>query len=140
MTEAASKALADRITAYLAGGGLFNPELANHDAVRDLLIECRDALSPQPVAPEPQWQPIETAPKDGRTLLLGYFNAHYKWRTLRGSWMSADYIAENWEDPDTGTEGWHETSVEADDPPNCWYTDPTHWMPLPTAPSKQEGV
>lgn len=33
-----------RITEYLSAGGLFNPELANHEAVRDLLIECRDAL------------------------------------------------------------------------------------------------
>ena len=38
-------ALADRITEYLSGGGLFNPELANHEAVRDLLIECRNALA-----------------------------------------------------------------------------------------------
>jgi len=28
----------------LTGGGLFNPELANHNAVRDLLIDCREAL------------------------------------------------------------------------------------------------
>jgi hypothetical protein len=44
--------LTQRITDYLAGGGLFNPELANHDAVRDLLIDCREALAaarPQPV-------------------------------------------------------------------------------------------
>ena len=34
-----------RINAYLAGGGLFNPELAKHDGVRDLLIECRAELS-----------------------------------------------------------------------------------------------
>ena len=40
-----SHALAQRITDYLAGGGLFNPELAKHYAVRDLLIECRDALA-----------------------------------------------------------------------------------------------
>lgn len=33
-----------RLTAYLASGGLFNPELANHEAVRDLIIDCRDAL------------------------------------------------------------------------------------------------
>lgn len=33
-----------RITEYLVMGGLFNPELANHEAVRDLLIECREAL------------------------------------------------------------------------------------------------
>lgn len=31
----------DRISAYLSGGGLWNPELANHDAVRDLLIDAR---------------------------------------------------------------------------------------------------
>jgi hypothetical protein len=42
-----SEALGERITAYLVGGGLFNPELANHTAVRDLLIECRDALAHQ---------------------------------------------------------------------------------------------
>lgn len=35
----------ERITAYLKGGGLFNPDLANHDAVRDLLIDCREALA-----------------------------------------------------------------------------------------------
>lgn len=37
--------LVNRITAYLCTGGLFNPELANHDAVRDLLIECRRVLN-----------------------------------------------------------------------------------------------
>lgn len=36
--------LSDRITAYLAMGGLFNPELANHEAVRDLLIDIRELL------------------------------------------------------------------------------------------------
>ena len=40
----------DRITAYLSGGGLFNPEYANHDAVRDLLIDCRDTLAAQRTA------------------------------------------------------------------------------------------
>src|SRR6185503_7421963 len=28
------------------------------------------------------WQPIETAPKTGRTLLLGYSNSHGRCRTL----------------------------------------------------------
>lgn len=36
--------LISRITQYLENGGLFNPELANHEAVRDLLIDCRDEL------------------------------------------------------------------------------------------------
>ena len=38
------KIIADRITDYLTLGGLFNPELADHLAVRDLLIECREVL------------------------------------------------------------------------------------------------
>ena len=37
--------LANRITDYLTLGGLFNPELADHKVVRDLLIECREALN-----------------------------------------------------------------------------------------------
>lgn len=42
-----TKKLIDRITAYLFNGGLFNPEFANHDAVRDLLIDCRKVLNEQ---------------------------------------------------------------------------------------------
>jgi len=45
MNEQRIKELSNRITAYLAMGGLFNPELANHLAVRDLLIECREILT-----------------------------------------------------------------------------------------------
>lgn len=37
--------LIDRITYYLSSGGLFNPELADHLAVRNLLMECREALA-----------------------------------------------------------------------------------------------
>lgn len=33
-----------RCTDYLVGGGLFNPELMQHGMVRDLIIDCRDAL------------------------------------------------------------------------------------------------
>jgi hypothetical protein len=40
-----AKQLVDRITEYLSAGGLFNPELMEHQKVRDLLIECREVLS-----------------------------------------------------------------------------------------------
>ena len=43
--------LINRITYYLSSGGLFNPELADHLAVRNLLIECREALA----QPERSW-------------------------------------------------------------------------------------
>lgn len=94
------------------------------------------AASEATAAQQDGWQPIETAPKDGRTMLLGCFNSHKKWRTMRGQWMSEEYIAENWEDPDDATPGWYETIVECDDIPNCWYIEPTHFMPLPAAPAQ----
>lgn len=43
--EQPTQTVSERITAYLASGGLWNPELANHDAVRDLLIDARDELA-----------------------------------------------------------------------------------------------
>lgn len=82
---------------------------------------------------ECKWMDIETAPQDGRTLLLGYFDIAGKWRTIRGEWLSQDHIYEYAEDPDCMSPGWHETTVEDDDG-KCWPIDPTHWMPLPAAP------
>lgn len=35
----------ERITSYLPQGGLFNPELANHDEVRNLLMDCRSMIT-----------------------------------------------------------------------------------------------
>jgi hypothetical protein len=37
--------IVNEINAYLQGGGLFNSELANHSAVSDLLIRCRDEIA-----------------------------------------------------------------------------------------------
>ena len=34
----------DKITNYLANGGLFNPEMMDHEKVRDLLMESRAEL------------------------------------------------------------------------------------------------
>lgn len=80
-----------------------------------------------------RWQPIESAPKN-KTILLGHRNSHGHWRTLRGEWFSQEEIDELWEDPDGVEPGWFETSVEADDVPNVWHTNPTHWQPLPAVP------
>jgi len=60
-----------RITEYLSGGGLFNPELANHDAVRDLLIDCRAALT-EPAASETSCPKISFSTGDASVQL----NAH----------------------------------------------------------------
>ena len=34
----------ERITNYLGNGGFFNPELMEHEKVRDLLMDCRDEI------------------------------------------------------------------------------------------------
>jgi hypothetical protein len=34
----------EKIEEYLSNGGLFNPELMDHDKVRDLVIECRTEI------------------------------------------------------------------------------------------------
>ena len=36
-----------RITGYLMGGGLFNPEMMEHGEVRDLLLDCRTRIKQQ---------------------------------------------------------------------------------------------
>ena len=71
-TEALKLALEQRITDYLSAGGLFNPELADHVAVRDLLIDCHKALAEQPA----QQEPVAWA-----TQLNEY--AHIKWGAKR---------------------------------------------------------
>jgi hypothetical protein len=121
---------------------LLRQEMINHliverDALQKQLAALQWAASQQAAE---GWKPIETAPKDGRTILLGYFNSHGKWRTMRGQWISKEYIDEYWEDPEGVEAGWFETPVEAEDPPNCWPTDPTHWHHLPAPPATQGGA
>jgi hypothetical protein len=35
----------ERIMEYLAVGGLFNPELMDHDEVRSIMLDCREAIT-----------------------------------------------------------------------------------------------
>jgi len=60
------------------------------------------------ITPPPDWQPIETAPKDGTTILV--FHNGSMWTVL-------------WSD----VQEWHDAN-------DYGYT-PTHWMPLPKPPT-----
>jgi len=73
--------------------------------------------TPQPAIPE--WQPIETAPKDGTYFLC--FNGN--WRGLSRYWEP------NYEDDPI----WVDETTEFISPP------PTHWMPLPAAPKPENS-
>ena len=39
-----SNEILGRIGNYLTAGGLFNPEMMEHDKVRDLIMDCRELI------------------------------------------------------------------------------------------------
>lgn len=89
----------------------------------------RSALSAQ-VQEVAGWQPIENAPKDGRTIL-----AYFPLEGLGKDWervMPVKYRESMMPEP------W----IFAGRAASSYSTGPTHWMPLPSAPAapaKQEG-
>ena len=55
-----------RVTEYLSNGGLFNPELMDHEAVRNILIDARDVIeiaAREKVTPPPDSQLLAAARK-----------------------------------------------------------------------------
>lgn len=94
--RAADLATCTSLTSYLAN---------------EILALCDAALA---VVPLPEWQPIETAPKDGTRVLL--------WRRAIRD-QPAPIMADGF---------WCET---------CWVwpyilSEPTHWQPLPAPPER----
>jgi hypothetical protein len=67
-----------------------------------------------------EWQPIETAPKDGRILVCT---------------GEREYVAE-WQDfKNSKTSIWNGWFVATNDTGGCGsFVAPTHWMPLPESP------
>ena len=81
--------------------------------------------APTPPSTEDRWLPIETAPKDKFVLLAGpsgYTTIEIVYATGR---MCSDYHVGRWID-------------HANDDLTDWGFEPTHWMPLPKAPTMQE--
>jgi len=69
------------------------------------------------------WQPIETAPKDGRRI-WGWFPYRQECFTL--SWSFNDYDEDvNW-------------TLDDGESACCTHGKPTHWMPLPAPPAAKE--
>lgn len=64
-----------------------------------------------------EWRPIETAPKDGTRVVLGW---------LDRAWAHPGYYA-----ADHG--GWANDEDHAG-----FFDEPTHWMPMPPPPTPSE--
>lgn len=72
------------------------------------------------------WMPIETAPKDGRYILLGYAGSHSE----EGRWM-ADASLNHW-----GETGWFGVGDDV----LCEHpSHPTHWREMPAPPATTEN-
>jgi hypothetical protein len=96
---------------------------------------CRDiagAIRALAVSPQTGWQPIETAPKDGKILLA--------WRTCRtasvGCWSYDEaYESRKWGHKAV-KEGWRS---EGDQCIPVNQSDCTHWQPVPALPRADGG-
>lgn len=99
----------------------YSDELAdacNPSAIKELLDRLEAAENAV------QWQPIETAPKDGTRLLLWWGSEVHIGRCVVAG-MSRD-----------GGDWWRSESHQVF---KVAEGRPTHWMPLPAAPAAMEG-
>ena len=81
-----------------------------------------------------EWQPIETAPRDGTAILLfipdGYTLCGLTDGVVIGHWSAADLPADAPEHDDN----WYQLNQDGGFPCDIL---PTHWMPLPEPPGKE---
>lgn len=93
-------------------------------------IEFPDSFDVEMEIPD-QWQPIETAPKDGTVVLVTNGK-----ESSFASWLTEDDIQDlDFEDDDL-TEGFYEATDHHKhyDVFYFKFDQPTHWMPLPNPP------
>ncbi len=103
------------------------------------LYESMIAAAPPPPKREPLWQPIETAPKDGYMLVHedGAIRALFR---SRGVWQKIGYpaiVATPWGDALVGQDAERilPQGYRLEICDGCC-EGPTHWMPLPDAPTE----
>lgn len=105
-----------------------------HAAIAQNLEEIYAAmLAAAPAVPVPaeQWLPIEAAPKDGSAVLLSRPDAGGAWIGKYEPVYQSGYRPDN---------PWFSLMLNRDYLPKPLKSSaPTHWMPLPAAPSLQQG-
>lgn len=98
------------------------------------LLACADAWDREQQRDSP-WQPIETAPKDGTPVLIGWHDDAGAWQERR-AWWDREFAIEGCDD-DMNTlwkQAWTDYRVASFGYEEVWEYEPTHWMPLPAPP------
>lgn len=85
-------------------------------------IKVADQAKRQPANFVAQWQPIETAPKDGTKILCCCMKTSERQKAYMG-WMAVDFYHHR---PEYRYEGWANFNSD--------HWAPTYWMPLPPLP------
>ena len=79
-----------------------------------------------------EWQPIETAPKDGSTILIYGDNevsvVFWEVRRTLGAWRCTGY----------GDLAFEDDGSPYSPPSRLIPQNPTHWMPLPVPPGEEK--
>lgn len=92
------------------------------------------------LAQEQGWRTIDSAPMDGRKIILAYMNRNGLKRTVMGHWLTDEAAAEI-DHEGAGLEGgWYEQIDNWDDysEVRIYEGEPTHWMPLPPPPEGEK--
>lgn len=81
-----------------------------------------------------KWQPIESVPKNGRSILGFYKNSLGNYRVVKMRWVSVEEI-EQWDAPEGFVAGFYECPQVSE---ICYELecDPTHWKPLDFPPTE----
>lgn len=110
----------EAIRAGLKAAATANDLAAWHMGPSDSAVAAfRRSLAARGWAVEQDWQPIETAPKDGRNVILAMLNEE---------WVCEGYYEED-ED-----RGWFMANTHWTDAADG-QVYPSHWRPLPAAPA-----
>lgn len=82
-----------------------------------------------------EWQPIETAPKDGRFILLWDANSSFTVGAQDRICATGAWII----DPYHGSGAW-QVGRDDDEYAPSRFDSPSHWMPLPEAPGGRDSA
>lgn len=80
------------------------------------------------------WLPIDTAPRDGMTIIVGWDSASV-WIVRSARYVRADEWFPQLETDEAGKDGWWSYRNSVGQELLDGYRTPTHWLPMPPPPN-----